>query len=477
MTRAVARKSVILMECSRTQTRSVAKKTRDEIRFGVKYGMELPDDARSQPEGEKLLACEKAVADFSQNPCQETLECIHELRDCLPFISSPAYEALMASKFLEVVNELLRGEPPAMNHVLELITASLSSTSPFLCAYRSIELVSVLEDRLNNLAWLGSDKESQMACLMCLNRMCAIGTKEVIDQLNHDRLFATLLRVTSPAVDVEVMNLGLATLSMAVTFPNVNGQRISQLQGLSNSLLLSDHLEYDQMCAAANLFNRVVEKLGAQLKYYNQPQLLMRILALINTSEGLLRTSLLKTLTLLTRDATIVDRLLELEMLEMIMAVAKTGTDHSIILNIASNVACMSVDDCEKVVESGYVELAVEAFESGSFEDKVDACYLVSNILWKGTHREIEQVTNPRMMGFLFDFLTCDDMKIVQIVLDGFQKGLDSERECGATALHEMISEQEIVESLTTLANSTCEDVSEVANLLLQELGVAKESL
>ena len=462
------------MHGSRAQTRSVAKKTREEIRFGVKYGLELPDEARTQPETEKVLACEKAVADFCENPCQETLECIHELRDCLPFISSSAYEALMGSKFLEVVNELLMGEPPAMNHVLELITASLSSTSPFLCAYRSIELVSVLEDRLNNLVWLGSGKESQVACLMCLNRMCAIGTTQVIDQLNHDRLFATLLRVASPTVDVEVMNLGLATLSMAVTFPNVKWNYMTQLQGLSSSLLRSDHLEYEQMCAAVNLFNRVVEKLGAQLKYYNQPELLRRILTLINSSEGLLRTSLLKTLTLLTRDATIVDRLLELEMLDMIKAVAQTGADHSIILNIASNVACTSVDDCEKVVQSGYVELAVEAFQSGSFEDKVDACYLVSNILWKGTHREIEQVSDPGIMSFLFDFLVCDDMRLVQIILDGFQKGLDSENECGATALHEMISQQEIVTNLTTLASSKCEDVSEVANLLLQELGVSK---
>lgn len=454
---------------SHAQIRSVIKKTHEELRFEAKYGIELPAKARNQPETKAVLACEGAISAFAQNPCLETLEGIYELREALPFISIAAYERLMASKFLDVIDQIFTHEPDSVNRILELVTCSFSNTSPFNSAYRSKELGYVLLERLNNL---DIGKESQIAALNCLNRMCAIGTNEMLDQINDKRLFTTLIRIATSTFESDVLNLALATLSMAVSFPNIDC--IPAIQTLSQRLLLTD-LEEEQMCAAIKLFNSVIIRVGHQLGYYKQKSLLKRILGLIHASQGLIRTSLLKTLTLLTRDVLIIDLLLQLGMLDLLIEVAKSGTDHAIVLNIASNVASATVADCELVCEKGFVELAAAAFGAGCLEDKLNACYLVSNIMWKGSFREIQHVANPAFVGFLLEFLECDDFSLVQVVLDGFEAGLRSERECGATALHEILVQEDVASILTDLADSECTVVAQVASLILKELGVSSE--
>lgn len=178
--------------------------------------------------------------------------------------------------------------------------------------------------------------------------------------------------------------------------------------------------------------------------------------------------------------------IIDMGALSGIMNIFNHHSNHSIRKEACwtlSNITAGNLDQINAVIASGVVPFLVHMLADGEFRIKREAAWAISNALSKGNHDHVDFLVQKCMcIKPMCDLLVCEDVKVINILLEG----IDNILKVGAAkvALSEqridnpyvpMIDECDGIEKLEGLQQHENEEVYKKAMYILEEYMVAED--
>jgi len=135
-----------------------------------------------------------------------------------------------------------------------------------------------------------------------------------------------------------------------------------------------------------------------------------------------------------------------------------------------SNVTAGTSQQIQSVVDAGLLEPIVKCLAEGDFRTQKESVWVVTNFTSGGSPEQIHQLCNTGVVKCLCDLLTCNDDRIVQVLLDGIQNILiHAEKINCLDSAVVLIEECEGLDKIEQLQNSANEEIYKTAYRLIDQ--------
>lgn len=135
-----------------------------------------------------------------------------------------------------------------------------------------------------------------------------------------------------------------------------------------------------------------------------------------------------------------------------------------------SNITAGTASQIQSVIDANLLAPIVKCLAEGDFRTQKESVWVVTNFTSGGTPEQIHNLCSTGVIKCLCDLLTCNDERIVQVLLDGIQNILIHAEKLGCLVeAIDLIEECEGLDKIEQLQNSANEDVYRTAYRLIDQ--------
>ena len=135
-----------------------------------------------------------------------------------------------------------------------------------------------------------------------------------------------------------------------------------------------------------------------------------------------------------------------------------------------SNITAGTASQIQSVIDAQLLAPIVKCLAEGDFRTQKESVWVVTNFTSGGTPEQIHKLCSTGVIRCLCDLLTCNDERIVQVLLDGLQNILIHAEKLGCLEeAIDLIEECDGLDKIEQLQNSANEDVYRTAYRLIDQ--------
>lgn len=407
------------MRCSSAQV--FLERTLEDLRGESLYGV-------LDTQENEVFTCEQAVLSFIETPDETNFKRLFESRAHLAHISLCIFTSFVASGYMDIISELLDAD---LAVGLELIASTISENSPFNELYVDSSLIPII---IENLQKDDIPDDQVLLISKCVNNACRFEESFRSQVSESDTILPVLVDRFVSTGSVEIAR----ALQSVIKYCDID---LSPLETMFVPLL-GTSLTSTQVRCTFCLLRSFLTKSDRIDAFDNDEFAEQTVFWLCNSED---KEPVLTCITALTEriPVTVGERLVQYGLLEALLEIE---SHLWYVLAIMSNIAAISSDMCDSIVDTGIVQFIEKCLETGSFDERRLAISLTSNIMWRGSYETVSSIVVPEVVEYMFMFLEEENEQGKQKILDAFAKALDLERKGDVFTLHEILSQEELAE-------------------------------
>jgi hypothetical protein len=409
----------------------------------------LNQQSPPSPSPDQITACESAVALWCDSPNPTTLHQIVSAKSAILSLPQTSVTALIGSNFIACLVEIACGPTPVPEVVNFL---ALLVGSQFEEAIASAKVIPQFCHALHRRG-LGESSEYATAVhrLFAIVAMRATANGRLRKQFcsSASTIVTTILNFVDGYAfeNLEAFRLSIETLCVIQKELRMH---VATIQAFTDGAVAREYPP-EQMVLILKLLAGNIVKAGPS-RHYDSEYWTGHILRIWGWLGPELRGPVFSVIEAVTSTCpTAAVRLVSEGLLALLMESLQAGIGTAQCFQIFANIAGLGPAECEAICELGIAQWIEQCLDSGSMHEMLCAAFLISNIMWKGAFEEIAQMSV--FVPFLIDLIQDADPPLVQVILDGLDEGLSSEAEAGATALHTVLCQAQVLSHIGQFAS------------------------
>lgn len=450
------------------------------------------------PSSQDLSVLQQLVLAFCSEPLQHS-DLLAEKSELLQYLPPPFVEQLTQSPFFMHLSQMLTMKEQ-IHKSLHIIAGCISAQSPFIESLLIFQSISIQLSSLpfiqvrsdENCSLLGlidkiisempsSHPEIISAAEKCVTNILKIDLENISAKFNILKSFAK--RIYSDYNQPDLLKEDYKVLLQVVEVGKFN---ISNTTTIIQQYIISPQYPIEFIKSNLILLSKIIMQYHLVMDFANNPFLNRMIQFLTDDFDFEMKANTLNVIEQIICQFTIfketdrlnsprfkknpVDMLIDKNLFPLLIKFAQDFPKQMhFALNPVAALCTLAPRYVEMVCDNGFAELIPFAIQNCAFADMQSAILLASNIMYKGTSREIQLLLHPLILETMMQFIE-EDTVLIRIILDGIYHGLQAEEENGDQSLRNVLQTEQFCSLLQTCTTNESEEASGLAQQILQML-------